>query len=516
MLLSELVSTSKYVAETRSRLKKIEYLAALLRHMAPDEIQTGVAYLTGDLRQGRIGLGYAMLRRADSPVAADSPALTVAEVHETFERIARTTGSGSSGERIRLLSGLLARGTREEQDFLKRLVLGELRQGALEGIMVDAIAQAAELPVQDVRRAVMLAGQAATVGHAALTEGMPGLKQFSLEVLQPVKPMLADSVDGVADALDRLGNAGFEFKLDGARVQVHKAGKDIRVFSRQLNDVTSAVPEIVEMVRGVPVRACILDGETLALKPDDTPLPFQTTMRRFGRKLDVEETRKTLPLTAFFFDCLHLDGEDLIDRPSQERFHALADALPLSLVIPRLVTDDREKAEAFVSEALAQGHEGVMAKDLNAVYEAGKRGSSWLKLKRFYTLDLVVLGAEWGSGRRRGWLSNLHLGAREPATNQFIMLGKTFKGMSDEMLQWQTKRLQELEVSRDAYTVYVRPELVVEIAFNEIQASTQYGSGLALRFARIKRYRQDKTVEEADTIETVRTIYGQQLARREA
>jgi DNA ligase-1 len=510
MYLNDLVDTSRRIAETPGRLAKIGHLADCLRRAGPAEIDIAVAYLSGEPRQGRIGIGYAALREAMGEAAASTPLLTLVEVDEALGEIMRTRGAGSAAERLRLLRALFARATRPEQEFLLRLIIGELRQGALEGLMVEAVARAAELPVAEVRRAVMLTGTLAPVAQAALAEGKAGLARFAIQLFRPLRPMLAQTAEDPADALARLSRAGFEYKLDGARVQVHKSGPEVRVFTRELNDATVAVPEIVEAVGRLPVESLILDGEAISFRPDGMPQPFQVTMRRFGRKLDVAAMRDNLPLTAWFFDCLFLDGNPLIDHPQDERVAALAAALPKELVIPRLVTDDKAAAEAFTEDALRHGHEGVMAKALDAAYEAGARGAGWLKIKRAHTLDLVVLAAEWGHGRRRGWLSNLHLGAYDPATAGFVMLGKTFKGMTDQMLAWQTEKLQELAVDRDDYTVHVRPELVVEIAFNDIQASSHYPGGLALRFARAKCYRTDKRAAEADTIDTVRTLYARQ------
>jgi DNA ligase-1 len=357
----------------------------------------------------------------------------------------------------------------------------------------------------------MVTGSLGTVARVAMNEGAAGLARFAITLQRPVRPMLAQPADDIADAVTRLGTAAVEWKVDGARVQVHKAGRDVRVYTRALNEVTASVPEIVEMLRELPASELILDGEAVALDARGAPLAFQVTMRRFGRKLDVEQMRAELPLAAFFFDCLYRDGTPLVERPTQERFDALAAVLPSALVIPRLVTADVAAAEDFYADALARGHEGVMVKALDAPYEAGSRGASWLKVKRAHTLDLVVLAAEWGHGRRRGWLSNLHLGARDPAGG-WVMLGKTFKGMTDALLAWQTSELLARERARDAYTVYVRAELVVEIAFNDLQASPQYPGGLALRFARVKGYRPDKRAEDADTIETVRALYDAQLA----
>jgi len=357
---------------------------------------------------------------------------------------------------------------------------------------------------------LMLSGDLAVVAGAVLREGAPGLGQFAFNLLKPIHPMLAQPAAGVDDALRKLGAAAFEHKMDGARIQVHKLGQDVRIFTRALNDVTPSVPEIVETVRALPARAIVLDGEALAIRSDGIPHPFQITMRRFGRKLDVDELRRRVPLTAVFFDCLHLDGQDLIDRTTVDRIAALHVAVPHAHVTPRLVTDDVQVAETFLHEALARGHEGVMAKALDAPYEAGRRGNVWLKIKRTHSLDLIILAAEWGHGRRHGMLSNLHLGARDLVRGGFVMLGKTFKGMTDEMLRWQTMKLQELEVGRDGTTVYVRPELVVEIAFNDLQASPHYPGGLALRFARVKRYRPDKSPEQVDTIEGVKALYVRQ------
>src|SRR6266513_3437218 len=438
MLLAELLAASERVAGTRSRLAKIDALAQCLRRLDSPEIALGVAYLSGDTRQGRIGVRYATLKDALVAAPASAARLPLAHIDEALARLAQTKGEGSAAERARMLAELFARATAPEQDFLARLLLGELRQGALEGIMLDAIAKAANLPAERVRTAAMRAGGPPVVAEAALTEGEAGLARFALKVFQPVQPMLAQPAEDVADALGRLGAAAFEWKLDGARVQVHKSGEEVRVYTRSLNEVTAAVPEVVAALREVVAREIIVDGETIALKPEGTPYPFQETMRRFGRKLDVEALRATFPLSVFFFDCLLADGEDLTARPARERFDALAKFLPAKILIPRVVTGDQEAAQDFYVEALARGHEGVMAKALDAPYEAGSRGAAWLKIKKAHTLDLVVIAVEWGSGRRKGWLSNLHLGALDPATGGFVMLGKTFKGMTDKMLAWQT------------------------------------------------------------------------------
>jgi DNA ligase-1 len=505
-----LVETSRRVAEASGRLEKVRLLAALLVTAPPEEIETATAYLCGSLRQERLGVGWATLRASAADVAADSSSLNLADVDAGFDRIAQAAGKGSADEKQRLLKDLLVRATRDEQRFLARLVMGELRQGALEGLVADAVARAAAVQLEDVRRALMMVGDLPTVAKAALTEGASGLSRFSVQLFRPVLPMLAETAEDEAGALSALGEAALEYKVDGARIQVHKSGDDVRVFSRRLNEVTGAVPELVEAVRALPTRELILDGEAVALRPGGTPHPFQITMRRFGRKLDVERLLRELPLTPFFFDLLYLDGAALLDEPLAGRAAALSEAVGPALVMPRIVTGSATQAGEFLRAALARGHEGIMAKDLEAPYEAGRRGSRWLKVKPTQTLDLVVLAAEWGHGRRQGWLSNLHLGARDPVGGGFVMLGKTFKGMTDEMLAWQTTRLLELEVARDEYTVHVRPELVVEVAFNDVQASPQYPGGLALRFARVKRYRPDKGAAEADTLATLEAIHRRQ------
>ena len=510
MQLDEIVETSRRVAATAARRTKIELLASCLARCEPAWVETAVGVLSGAPRHGKIGIGYATLHAARSAPAAAMPTLTLADLDLTLDRLLEVRGKGAGAERARLLHELFARATADDQDFLVRLLTGELRQGALEGLMAEAIAKAGALPLADVRRAVMMAGDIGTVAKAALGEGQAGLARFAIQLFRPIRPMLAQPAEDIADALGTLGRAAFEYKLDGARIQVHKGGDDVRVFSRRLNEVTGAVPEIVETAQGLPVREAILDGEAIALRADGWPQPFQITMRRFGRKLDVAAMQRSLPLQSFFFDVLALDGVPMSDRPAEERIAALGEALPGHLRIPGTVTDRQDEAQAFAARALAAGHEGVMAKALHAPYEAGARGKSWLKVKTATTLDLVVLAAEWGNGRRQGWLSNLHLGARDPASAGFVMLGKTFKGLTDQMLAWQTEQFLAREIARDRYTVYVRPELVVEIAFNDLQASPHYPGGLALRFARVKAYRPDKRADEADTIDTVRAIYQRQ------
>ena len=512
-LLAELVETSRQVAETPSRNAKTALLAERLRKLEPPEIEAAVAYLSGETRQGRSGIGYALLRDAQSSSAAGAPSVRILDVDAALGRMASTSGAGSKSERTSILAALLDRATDAERDFLVRLLLGELRQGALESLMIDAVAAAASLPAPSVRQAAMVAHGIVPVALAVLTEGAQGLRKFALALMQPMAPMLAQPAADIAAALAALGTAAFEWKLDGARVQVHKSGAEVRIFTRSRNDVTASAPEIVEAVRASAVHELILDGEAIVLRPTGAPQPFQVTMRRFGRTLDVGDMRASLPLSVFFFDCMRFGADALTGAPTTDRIEALQRALPPELLMPRVVTRELAAAEAFYDDALSRGHEGVMAKSLEAPYEAGRRAPTWLKIKKLHTLDLVVLAAEWGHGRRHGFLSNLHLGARDEAPGGLVMLGKTFKGMTDEMLAWQTTALLRRETGRDAMTVYVRPELVVEIAFNDLQASPHYPGGLALRFARVKRYREDKTADETDTIETVRAIYEGQIAR---
>jgi DNA ligase-1 len=374
--------------------------------------------------------------------------------------------------------------------------------------MADAIAQAADVPAPTVRRSLMLVGDLGAVATAALTSGSDGLAAFRLTLLQPIQPMLAQPATDLASALERFGEAAVEWKLDGARLQVHVQGDDVRAFTRNLADVTDRVPEVVEALQALSLDSAILDGEVIALDERGRPHPFQVTMSRFGSRRGVEALRDSVPLSPFFFDCLHLDGQDVLDLPARQRFAALAEPLPEELLVPRIETGDAKEAERFLADVLERGHEGVMVKALDAPYEAGRRGGGWLKVKPSHTLDLVVLAAEWGHGRRQGWLSNIHLGVRDADTGGFVMLGKTFKGMTDEMLGWQTEKLLELETTRDGHVVHVRPELVVEVAFDGLQQSSRYPGGLALRFARVKGYRPDKSAAEADTIQRVRRLHS--------
>jgi DNA ligase-1 len=490
VLLAELVETSRAVGATSARREKVAHLAAALRRLDPSEVPAGVAFLSGELRQRQIGVGWASLR--DAPAGGERASdLTVADVDAAFERIGACAGPGSVAERRRLLGDLMARTSEAEQRFLVRLLSGDLRQGALAGVMTDAVAKAADVRLAAVRRGLMLRGDLGAVAAIALAE---------------VQPMLAQPAADIGAALAKVHPAAVEWKLDGARIQVHRDGSDVAVFTRTLDDVTARVPEIVEAALALDVTSAVLDGEAIALRADGRPHPFQVTASRFGSRRDVDALRATVPLTAALFDVLHADGEDLLDRPGAERIATLDAIAAPELRVPRRVAEDAEAAEAVLRDALAHGHEGVMVKSLDAPYEAGRRGAGWLKVKPSHTLDLVVLAAEWGHGRRQGRLSNLHLGARDPAGG-FVMLGKTFKGLTDAMLAWQTERLLELEVARDAYTVHVRPELVVEVAFDGVQTSPRYPGGMALRFARVKRHRPDKSAAEADTVDTVRAIH---------
>ena len=494
MLLRELVDASAAVRATSARVGKVALLAELLRQVEPEETAAAVAWLSGMLTQRQIGVGWAGLR--DSPPAAAEPSLTVAEVEAAFTRIGGLSGAGSQAARREAVRDVLARATEDEQRFLTALLLGDIGQGALAGVMTEAVAKAAELPRADVQRAVMLSGDLGAVAALALAEGAAGLRGVSLEVLRPVQPMLASPGDDLGAALERISPAAVEFKLDGIRVQVHRRGDEVRVFTRSLDDITARVPEVVAAALELPTDAAVLDGEAIALRADGRPEPFQVTASALG----------TGRLTALFFDVLHAGGEDLIDRAGADRFEALADLVPEPRRIPRVLAADADAAQGVLDEAMALGHEGVIVKSLEAPYAAGRRGAGWLKVKPRHTLDLVVLAVEWGHGRRRGRLSNLHLGARRGA--DFVMLGKTFKGLTDAMLAWQTEHLLGLEIAREGHVVHVRPELVVEIAFDGVQASTRYPGGVALRFARVLRHRPDKPAAEADTLDAVLAIHA--------
>jgi len=511
MQLAHLAELVIRVQSTSKKTEKTALLADFLKQTHGKETELAALYLSGTLPQGKIGIGWRMIEEAMPEASSSGETLTLLEIDRMFESIASDQGPGSIERKISALRSLFEQADAGERRFLSHLLMGELRQGALEGLVLEAIAKASGLPASEVRQAWMFSGNIGEIARAALEEGASGLSRFGLRLFTPIAPMLANSAENVGEALERLGEAAFEFKLDGARIQIHKGGDEVKIFTRQLQEVTERLPEVVEWTRTLPIHEIILEGEAIALRPDGRPQPFQTTMRRFGRIKEVEAMRQEIPLASFFFDCLYLEGEGPVLRvPYQKRYDILTKSIPVSVLLPRIVTNSTVQAEQFFQQSLASGHEGLMAKSLTAPYVAGQRGYHWLKLKAAKTLDLVILAAEWGSGRRRGWLSNLHLGARAPESGQFVMLGKTFKGLTDEMLRWQTEKLLSLEVSRDDWTVYVRPELVVEIAFSDIQGSPRYPAGLALRFARVKRYRPDKSAAEADTIQTVMEIFRKQ------
>lgn len=504
-MLADVAAASSDIAGASARLAKIDRIATLLAATAQDgdarSVAVTVSWLSGELPQRQIGVGWAALRALPAP--AEVPTLTVTGVDAAFSEIKGIAGKGSQALRADAVRSLFAAATGTEQTFVRRLLGGELRQGALAGVMVDAVAKAAGIPAAEVRRAAMLAGDLPAVAAAALTGGRAALAQFALQVGRPVGPMLAQTATDVADALERLGGtAVLEAKLDGARVQIHRTGAEVAVYTRSLDDVTHRLPEVVAATLALPATDLIADAEAIALRPDNRPHPFQVTAARFGRKTanDLE------PLSVFFFDLLHVDGQDLLDLPTDQRLAALDALVPRDRRVDRIVTDDVDAAQQFLDRTLAAGHEGVMAKSPTAPYEAGRRGAGWLKVKPVHTLDLVVLAVERGSGRRTGKLSNIHLGARDPDTGGYVMLGKTFKGMTDAMLAWQTERFRELEVSDDGWVVTLRPEQVVEIAFDGVQRSSRYPGGVALRFARVLRYRDDKPAAEADTIDTVRAF----------
>ncbi|WP_405099924.1 ATP-dependent DNA ligase [Micromonospora sp. NBC_01412] len=518
----DLAATSAAVGATSGRRAKVELLVAALKSLDPAEVPAGAGWLAGELRQRQTGVGWAGLR--DLPPPAAEPTLTVLAVDAAVDEIAAVRGPGSQARRRALLDALFAAATADEQRMLRGLFSGELRQGAQAGLLADAVARAADVPLGAVRRALLLAGDLRAVAVAALRGGAVALADFGLQVGRPLAPMLAQSAPSVDEALAATGvPAVVDVKLDGIRIQVHRAGSDIAVFTRSLDEITARVPEVVAAVRALPARELVLDGEAIGLDATGRPLPFQQTSSRAARRttptsagpvpvapavLAAAGTTGEAVLTPYFFDLLHLDGEDLVDRPGRERWAALAGAVDPTLLVGRVEVDGPEPAGAAFAAAVDAGQEGVVVKSLDAPYDAGRRGAAWVKVKPRHTLDLVVLAVEWGSGRRSGWLSNLHLGARDPGSGEFVMLGKTFKGLTDEVLRWQTERFLALAVERGDWVVRVRPEQVVEIAFDGVQASSRYPGGVALRFARVVRYRSDKTAAEADTIDSVRAIHA--------
>ncbi|MFC7626079.1 ATP-dependent DNA ligase [Microlunatus sp. GCM10028923] len=507
MLLERVAAASAAMAATRSRIAKREVIADVLRDAEPAEIEIVVAYLAGSLRQRRTGIGWRTVSKAPPPAAEAT--LTVSEVDVIFEATAGLAGAGSAGRRSELVAKLFGRATEPEQRLLAGLISGELRQGALEAQVQEGLAVAYEVPVAAVRRAAMLTSSTTAAARVLVEGGLAGLEQVGLSVGTGIQPMLAASAPDVTEAV---GKAGLpllvDHKLDGIRVQVHKDGDTIRMFTRSLDEITDRLPEVSATVAALPYETMVLDGEVLAFRPDGKPESFQVIASRTGSQLDVPAQAVRTPLRGFFFDLLHLDGRDLLDEPLTERIRIMEEVLPAELIVPRRRCDSEPELAEVFRTAVADGYEGVVVKRLDAPYAAGRRDSAWIKIKPRHTLDLIVIAAEWGHGRRKGWLSNLHLAARDPGTGELIMLGKTFKGMTDKLLTWQTDRFLELEASRDDYTVYVRPETVVEIAFDGLQRSTRYPGGVALRFARVLRYREDKTADQADTFDTVLAIGG--------
>ncbi|HEX6700348.1 MAG TPA: ATP-dependent DNA ligase [Gaiellaceae bacterium] len=496
-LLADLVGASQRVAETSSRSQKIATLAELLRSLEPAEVAIAAGFLSGAPRQGRVGVGYSTIYRLDQAPSATA-SVTIGDLDAAIDEIQSSTGSGSAGRRRQLLEELLAKATGDEAHFVRRLFTAELRQGALAGLMADAIAKAAEVPAELVRRALMLSGDLPRTAELAMREGEGGLRAVGFELFRPVFPMLASTAESVAEAVGSFERASVEWKLDGIRIQIHRRGDEVRIYTRNLNDITHALPGIVKAVRGLPVQQAVLDGEALWMG-DDGPAAFQDTVAR------IDSEARPEGIATFLFDVLHLEGEDLLDTPLHERTARLEAVAP-QLRIPGVLTSEPEEAQRVLDESLRAGHEGVVVKDAESLYAAGRRGKSWRKVKPVRTYDLVVLGAEWGHGHRQGWLSNLHLGARDPRTGEFVMVGKCFKGLTDELLAWQTKELLAHESSRRGIAVFVRPELVVEIALDGVQSSTRYPGGVALRFARVKRYRPDKDAAEADTIDDLRAL----------
>jgi DNA ligase-1 len=506
VLFAELVATSAVVGATSARNAKRDALAALLTGLGPREAIIAVGFLTGEPWQGRIGVGWRTLSAADRVHAAE-PTLTLDDVDQAISELAAHAGPGSVGARRQTLTDLFSRATEDEGAFLFRLLGGELRQGALEGVMADAVAKAAGVPATAVRRAMMLGGRLDTTAVLALTEGLEGLAGVRLEVGRPVQPMLASTAASVTEAVESIGLSSVEWKLDGIRIQAHRDGDEMHLYTRNLNDITDRLPEVAEVVRSLPVESVVLDGEALVVDAAGRPVMFQDTAGRVGA--DGVRAEAVLP---HFFDLIHVDGRDLVDEPLDVRKAELA-RIASDWQIPGTITDDPEAGEAVLRDALAAGHEGVVVKGVGSPYEAGRRGKAWRKVKPVHTFDLVVLGVEWGSGRRAGWLSNIHLGARADDGSGFVMVGKTFKGMTDELLRWQTERFQELATHEESWgdrpqngVVWVRPEQVVEIALDGVQRSTRYPGGIALRFARVVRYREDKDAKDADLLSTLQAM----------
>jgi DNA ligase-1 len=496
-LLADVVGASRDVTETSARSAKVAILADLLGRLDAGEVAVAVGFLAGAPRQGRIGVGYSTIYRIEVAPAGDA-SLTVADLDRAIDEVGETTGSGSAARRKQILGDLLSRATEPEADFVKRLFTGGLRQGALAGLMVDAVTKASGVPGEIVRRALMLSGDLTRTAEIALTEGEDGLREVGFEIFRPILPMLASTAASVPDAVEGFDRSSVEWKLDGIRIQIHRRDQEVRIYTRNLNEITETLPGIVGAVRLLPVQQVVFDGEALWMG-EHGPAAFQDTVSRIDKDAPPEG------IVTFLFDVLHLEGEDLLDTPLEDRAARL-EGIASHLKIPSVITSDPETAQRVLDDALRAGHEGIVVKDAASLYSAGRRGKAWRKVKPVRTYDLVVLGAEWGHGRRHGWLSNLHLGARDPARGGFVMVGKCFKGLTDELLEWQTRELLAREADRQGIAVLVRPELVVEIALDGVQSSTRYPGGLALRFARVKRYRPDKRAEEADTIDDLRAL----------
>ncbi len=498
-LLADVVTASRDLTDTRSRSEKVAILAELLGRLDASEVGVAVGFLAGVPRQGRIGVGYSTIYGIERASAREA-SLSIEELDRAIAEVQAATGSGSAAKRKQILGDLVARATDQEADFVKRLFTGELRQGALAGLMVDAIGKAAGVSAEHARRALMLSGDLSRTAEIALTQGEDGLRAVGFEIFRPVLPMLASSAASVPEAVGGFGRSSVEWKLDGIRIQIHRRDDEVRIYTRNLNDITPVLPGIVAAVRALPVNQAVFDGEALWMGAHG-PAAFQDTVSRIDSEAPPEG------IVTFLFDLLHLEGYDLLDNPLEERSARLEEIAP-HLKIPSATTSDSGTAQRVLEDALAVGHEGIVVKDAASLYSAGRRGKAWRKVKPVRTYDLVVLGAEWGHGRRRGWLSNLHLGARDPSTGDFVMVGKTFKGLTDELLEWQTKELLAREAGRQGIAVLVRPALVVEIALDGVQSSTRYSGGVALRFARVKRYRPDKSAGEADTIDDLRALLG--------
>lgn len=507
VFLSDIVTVSKRVSETKRKKEKIFLISNFLKNCRGEEISIASSYLSGEISARSLGIGWAILERVIRNSILNPRPINLIELDRFFNEISNLSGKGSLEKKIKLLQILFSSINDEERRFLIGLITGELRQGVLEGIVLEAIADASNIPLQLIRQAFMFSSDIGEVARVALEEGIQGLSRFKPRLFHPIAPMLANTAEKEEDPLIRWGKVACEFKIDGARIQIHKEREDVRVFTRNLKEVTESIPEIIELARGLPLNQAIFEGEIFAIKPDGRPMPFQITMRRFGRIQDVENLKKEIPLSSYFFDLLYIDGESLLNEPYQKRFQILSKYIPKKYVIPRIIATEKNDILEFIKKSLTEGNEGIMAKSIDSPYVAGHRGYYWLKIKPAKTLDLVVLGAEWGHGRRKGYLSNLHLGARDPESGKFIMLGKTFKGITDQMLKWQTEKLLSIEIDRDERTVYVEPKLVVEIAFDSLQKSPRYPGGLALRFARVKNYREDKSPHDADTIQKVREIF---------